>query len=179
MAANLLGQCQRMIRKIHYYGCGGLLHKVDGGYSNPQSGSIYIADHLVNEVFMRHSVPEQLYSDQAPQFESQLIREVCKLLHIRKTRTTPYHPGMVEHFNRTLLNMLATHCKDHPWDWEQHIHKVCMAYNSIYHKAYAFLPHVWTTGSFTSRYNVRQCSNRLTVTQCICSLFAETVGISI
>ena len=68
-----------------------------------------VACHLIDEVFMRFLVPEHLHSDQASQFESQLISEVCKVFHIKKTRTTP------------LLNMLATHCSDHPWDWEQHI----------------------------------------------------------
>jgi len=57
-----------------------------------------VANHLIDEVFMRYSVSEQLHSDQG-QFESQLISEVCKMFHIKKTRTTPYHPqcdGMVE-----------------------------------------------------------------------------------
>ena len=69
-----------------------------------------VAIHLIDEVFMRYSVPEQLHSDQVRQFDSQLNREVCKMLHIKKTWTTPYHSqcdGMVERFNRTLLSMLA------------------------------------------------------------------------
>ena len=44
-------------------------------------------------------------------FESDLIKEICKLLDIKKTRTSAYHPqsdGMIERFNRTLLNMLST-----------------------------------------------------------------------
>ena len=109
----------------------------------PNQEASTVADHLVDEVFMRFSVPEQLHSDQGPQFESQLVKEVCKLLHIKKTRTTPYHPqcdGMVERFNRTLLNMLATHCKDHPWDWEQHICKVCMAYNTSLNSTTGYTP---------------------------------------
>jgi len=79
--------------------------------------AITVANKLVDEVFMRFSIPKQLHSDQGCQFESQLISEVCKLLNIRKSRTTPYHPlcdGMVECFNKTLLGMLATHCKEHP-----------------------------------------------------------------
>eukprot|EP00731_Ephydatia_muelleri_P004933 Em0002g1109a len=52
-----------------------------------------------------------VHSDQGRQFESILLKEVCNLLQIRKTHTTPYRPqgnGMVERFNRTLLDMLAT-----------------------------------------------------------------------
>ena len=92
-----------------------------------------VAKRLVDEVFLLFSPPEQLHLDQDCLFESNLIMEVCKLLHINKTRTTPYHPqcdGLVEHFNPILLNMLATCTEDHPGDWEQHIRKVCMVYNT-------------------------------------------------
>ena len=99
--------------------------------SNQEASTV--AEKLVDEVFLRFSPPEQLHSDQGRQFESNLVTEVCKLLQINKTRTTPYHPqcdGLVERFNRTLLNMLATCTEDHPGDWEQHIRKVCMVYNA-------------------------------------------------
>ena len=106
----------------------------------PNQEALTVANYLIDEVFMHFSVPEQLHSDQGWQFESHLISEVCKLLHIKKARTTPYHPqcnGQVEHFNRTLLNMLATHCKDHPWDWEQHIRKV---YNTSVNSTTGYTP---------------------------------------
>ena len=72
----------------------------------PNQEASTVVERLVDEVFMRFSAPEQLHSDQGRQFESQLLSEVCKLLHIHKTRTTPYHPqsdGLVERFNRTML----------------------------------------------------------------------------
>lgn len=59
------------------------------------------------------------HSDQGKQFESELISNICKLLGIAKTRTTPYHPqsdGLVERFNRTLLSMLRTAATEHPFD---------------------------------------------------------------
>ena len=92
-----------------------------------------VAKKLVDEVFLWFSSLEQLYSDQGRQFESALIAEICKLLQIRKTRTTPYHPqcdGLAERFNRTLLSMPATCAEGHPFDWKQKLRKVCMVYNT-------------------------------------------------
>ena len=109
----------------------------------PNQEATTVAKKLVDEIFLRFSAPEQLHSDQGRQFESQLITEVCKLLNINKTRTTPYHPqcdGLVERFNRTLLNMLATCAKDHPFDWEHYIRKVCMAYNSSIQSSTGYTP---------------------------------------
>ena len=66
---------------------------------------------LVNEFICRLGVPDTIHTDQGRNFESKLIKELCQMLGIKKTRTTPYHPqsdGMVERFNRTLLNMLST-----------------------------------------------------------------------
>ena len=50
-------------------------------------------------MFLRFSLPERLHSDQGRQFESSIMDELCSLLQIEKTRTTPYHPqgdGLVE-----------------------------------------------------------------------------------
>jgi len=109
----------------------------------PNQEATTVASTLVDKIFLRYSVPEQFHSDQGRQFESQLIAEVCKLLNINKTRTTPYHPqcdGLVERFNTTLLNMLATCAKDHPFDWWQYICEVCIAYNSSTQSSTGYTP---------------------------------------
>lgn len=71
----------------------GLLYTLDG--SIPDQEATTVAKKLVDQFFCRFSPPEQLHSNQRKQFESALIREVCKLLNIDKTRTTPYHPQCV------------------------------------------------------------------------------------
>ena len=112
-------------------------------YAIRNQEAITVAKKLVDKMFCRFSPPEQLHSDQGRQFESDLIAEICKLLEIRKTHTTPYHPqgnGMVERFNRTLLDMLATTTHNHPNDWECCVRKVCMAYNSSVHPSTGFSP---------------------------------------
>ena len=65
------------------------------------------------------------------QFESSVMQEVCRILQIHKTHTTPYHPQsdeLVERFKQTLINMLATTVGDHPREWECHLSKLWMAY---------------------------------------------------
>ena len=43
---------------------------------------------------------------------------VCKLLQIEKSRRTPYHPGLVEKANDSLLSMLSTVVGEHKETWE-------------------------------------------------------------
>ena len=111
-------------------------------YPVPNQEASTVAQKLVDEFFCRFSSPTQLHSDQGRQFELSLIQEVCKLLNIRKSRTTPYHPAgdsLVERFNRTLLHMLCTTVQDHN-DWENCIRPVCMAYNSSTQTTTGFSP---------------------------------------
>ena len=102
-------------------------------YPIPNQQASTIATKLVNEFFCRFSLPKQLHSDQGAQFESEIITKICQLLQIEKSRTTPYHPqsdGLIERFNRTLLQMLSSCVDKHPFEWEEHIQKLCMAYNT-------------------------------------------------
>lgn len=69
-----------------------------------------VASTLVGEFISRLGVPLTIHTDQGRDFEYNLIKELCVLLGIHKTRTSPYHPqsdGQVERFNRTLLAMLS------------------------------------------------------------------------
>ena len=112
-------------------------------YGIPNQEALTVAVKLVDEMFCRFSPPEQIHSDQGRQFESELIKEICKLLQIKKSHTTPYRPqgnGMVERFNRTLLDMLATAVGDNPADWENYIHKLCFAYNTSVHSSTGYSP---------------------------------------
>ena len=81
-------------------------------YAIPEFSAKTVAEKLVYEFFSRFGTPFDLHSDQGQNYEASLFKEGCRLLEINKTRSSPYHPqsnGMIERFNRTLLDMIAVY----------------------------------------------------------------------
>ena len=73
------------------------------------------------------------------------INELCRLMGITKSRTTPYHPqgnGMTERFNRTLLSMFGTLEPDQKVNWATCMYAETMthAYNSTKHESTGYSP---------------------------------------
>ena len=82
------------------------------------------ANVLFENYIVHYGFPARLHSDQGRNFESSVIRELCTLAGVEKSRTTPYHPmgnGMVERFNQTLLNMLGTLEDRKKGDWKTYV----------------------------------------------------------
>ena len=107
------------------------------------------ANKLVIEFISRFGVPLELHSDQLRNFESDLFQQVCKLLAITKTRSTPYHPasnGLVERFNRTLAKMIRSFIGENQLDWDAHIPLLTAAYRSTIHPATGFTPNYLMLG---------------------------------
>ena len=70
-----------------------------------------VARVFLNELVSRFGVPYLIHTDQGTNFESNLFKEIGKLLGIAKTRTSPYHPqcdGQVERMNRTIIELLKS-----------------------------------------------------------------------
>jgi hypothetical protein len=114
-------------------------------HAMPNMEAKTIAKILIEEVISRFGIPNYIHSDQGRQFESQLFAEMCELLQIKKTRTTPYHPqsdGMVERFNRTLVTMLSTYVNDHHTNWDEMLPYVMMAYRSCEHETTGITPNM-------------------------------------
>ncbi|CAG2251645.1 unnamed protein product [Mytilus edulis] len=109
----------------------------------PNMEATTVANILMTEVISRFGVPTIIHSDQGSQFESHLFKEMCKLLQIEKTRTTPYHPksdGMVERFNKTLATMLTGYVNEYHSNWDVLLPYVMMAYRSSQHETTGYTP---------------------------------------
>lgn len=108
-----------------------------------------VAHELVHKFITTFGCPLELHSDQGRNFESTLFKEVCKLLQITKTRTTPYHPcsnGLVERFNRTLAKMIASYVEKDLQNWDIHLPLLTAAYRSTVHPATGYTPNFMMFG---------------------------------
>ena len=93
--------------------------------------------------FVHYGFPAKIHNDKAVDFESKVIKKLCRVASVLKTRTTPYHPmgnGMTERFNKTLLNMLGTLNEKQKSDWKAHVSTLTHAYNAAVHESTGFSP---------------------------------------
>ena len=113
-------------------------------YALPDHTAKTVADHLVRDFMCNIGIPEVLHTDRGADFESKLMKEVCAVLGVKKTRTTPYHPqsdGLVERYNRTLIEMLKPYVNKNHRDWDECLAGVLMAYRTTVHCSTGFTPH--------------------------------------
>ena len=121
-------------------------------YAIPEFSAKTVGQKLVYEFFSRFGT---LHSDQGCNYESQLFKEVYELLKDTKTRSSPYHPqssGMIERFNRTLIDMIAVYTNQNQTDWDKHLPMLTVAYRSCVNEKTGYTPnllkvtHAWERG---------------------------------
>ncbi|KAM7288160.1 uncharacterized protein ISCGN_031849 [Ixodes scapularis] len=105
-------------------------------------GTPVVAEALV-DMFTRYGVPREVLSDRGSAFTSDLMKEVGRLLSVRRLLTTPYHPmsnGLVEKFNGTLKLMLRRMCQERPKDWDRYLPALLLAYREVPQSSLRFSP---------------------------------------
>ena len=94
------------------------------------------AKFLINQIICKFGFMNKIVTDQGPNFESNLFKELCNELKIDKLRTTAYHPqsnGEVERQNRTLKFILSKYVNRNHTDWDMYLNSTVFAYNTAVH----------------------------------------------
>ena len=102
------------------------------------------ADSLLYHFIVHYGFPQRLHSDQGANFEGKVIRELCTMAGMSKSRTSPYHPagnGQTERMNRTLLEMLGTLDPSRKQDWKSEVAPLIHAYNCTRHETTGHSPY--------------------------------------
>ena len=96
-----------------------------------------VATTSVEEWFLKFWAPDNLHTDQGTNFNSEAMKDVCRVFMIDKTRNSPYHPqgiGQVERINRMIADTISKYCAEKPQEWDlyfPHVKSVC---NTTVHK---------------------------------------------
>lgn len=88
-----------------------------------ETNTIAVSEALLT-IFSRVGIPRELLSDRGPQFSSQLMGELHRLLGVKPLFSSPYHPmgnARVERLHSTLVTCLRKLCADKPKQWHRFI----------------------------------------------------------
>ena len=84
-----------------------------------------------------------MLTDIGTQFTSDLMKEVSRLISLKRLTTTPYHPmcnGLVERFNGSLKMMLKRLCSERPHDWHKYLNPLLFAYRDAPQESLGYTP---------------------------------------
>ena len=107
-------------------------------YPAPDQKAERLARLLMENIVPFFGVPEALLSDRGTNLLSWLMKDVCRMLGIKKLNTTASHPqcdGAVERFNRILKTMIRKYVVKFGVQWDQYLHGILWAYRNTPHSS--------------------------------------------
>ena len=106
----------------------------------------------VDQFFTCFGAPLQIHTDQGKNFDGQVMKALCHLYRVVKTRTTPYHPsgnGQAECYNRLLLQMIQCFCRVCEKTWDEDLQLLAGAIRAIKNCSTGFSANMLMLGSET------------------------------
>ena len=113
----------------------------------PDQKATRMASKLVYEIGARYGAFPELHSDQCTNFGSKVVFEVCRLIGIHKTRTTPYHPrsgGFNKRSFRMLGQCLKAACRETRQEWDELVPLILMSYRAMPQASTGVTPNMMT-----------------------------------
>ena len=98
---------------------------------------------FLQDIFSRHGLPEEVISDQGPQFTSSFYQNLYSNLNIKPCLSTAFHPqsdGQTERINQVLEQYKDAMFQNHQDDWVSWIQVAQFAYDNQDHSATGYSP---------------------------------------
>ena len=114
---------------------------------NKEASTVSLA--IFNRWICRFGCPLEIVSDGGREFVNKLSAELYKLLNIKHSTTTAYHPqcnAQVERFNQTVAKYLASFTDSTTLDWELYLAPLAFSYNTSLHRTTKSTPYALTFG---------------------------------
>ena len=95
-----------------------------------------VANLLLENLYKRFGLPDEIISDQGPQFAAHAFRELLKLLNVTSKLSTAYHPqtdGATEQVNQEIEAYLSIFCSSFPEEWTKKLFLVEFTPNNRQH----------------------------------------------
>jgi hypothetical protein len=108
-----------------------------------------VADLYLHNVWHHHGLPDSVISDRSPQFVSNFMRELNRLLGIKTSPSTVYHPqsdGQTERINQDLKTFLRMFMNERQDDWVDWLPIAEFAYNNRVHTTTRQMPFMMEYG---------------------------------
>lgn len=108
----------------------------------PDQRAETIAKALFEDILCRYTFPKEIISDRGKNFIGKVIQDICRLLKVKKGRTTAYHPqsNVVERSHQWLGNYLRSIVDDNPANWDEFLRLAAHANNNTIHTGTRQIP---------------------------------------
>jgi len=94
------------------------------------------ASMLLDRLYSRFGLPDKFISDRGPQFAAKAFQELLKLLEIKSSLSTAYHPqsdGATERVNQEIEAYVSIYCSLHPDTWASTLPTLEFTHNNRRH----------------------------------------------
>ena len=108
-----------------------------------QQDALTVARAFVEQVILIFGIPQSLLTDQGSNFLSELFANTCKLLKVKRVKTSAYHPqtnGALERTHRVLIEYLRCYILENQTDWDKWIPYATFMFNTTPHSATGHTP---------------------------------------
>ena len=102
-----------------------------------------VAREFVTHIILKMGTPKTILTDQGSNFLSEIFKNVCKMLKIKKLQTTSFHPesnGSLERSHRVLKEYLRHYIREDQLNWDEWVPYAVYVYNTSIHVATGYTP---------------------------------------